>query len=160
VEPDRIFTRKGKIWTSGDVTAGIDLSLALVGEDLGEAIARRTGQELVVYHRRPGGQSQFSALIEMDRQDGRFAKLLDWMRSHLGEPLTVDRLADEAARARVISLGPSQLRRSSHPPRPSSGSVSRAARAQVESSNDPIEQIGEAVGFADPHDRSRFTLKS
>src|SRR5688572_3274944 len=82
------------------------------------------------------------------------------MRSHLGEPLTVDRLADEAARARVISLGPSQLRRSSHPPRPSSGSASRAARAQVESSNDSIEQIVEAVGFSDPHDRSRFTLKS
>jgi transcriptional regulator GlxA family with amidase domain len=67
----------------------------MIGEDLGETIARRTAQQLVVYHRRPGGQSQFSALIEIGRQDGRFAKLLDWMRSHLSEPLTVEQLADE-----------------------------------------------------------------
>ena len=56
VEPDRIFTHRGKIWTSAGVTAGIDLALALIGEDLGEDIARRTAQELVVYHRRPAGQ--------------------------------------------------------------------------------------------------------
>jgi transcriptional regulator GlxA family with amidase domain len=54
VEPDRIFVQSGKIWTSAGITAGIDLSLALIGRDLGEDVARRTAQELVVYHRRPG----------------------------------------------------------------------------------------------------------
>ncbi len=160
VEPDRIFTRKGKIWTSGGVTAGIDLSLALIGEDLGEKVARRTAQELVVYHRRPGGQSQFSALIEMDRQDGRFAKLLDWIRSHLAQPLTVDRLAEEAAmsprhfsRAFTAETGMTPAK-----------AVERlrveAARAQVESSSDPIEQIGDAVGFADQERMRRAFLRA
>jgi transcriptional regulator GlxA family with amidase domain len=160
VEPDRIFVRSGKIWTSAGITAGIDLALALIGEDLGEDIARRTAQELVVYHRRPGGQSQFSALIEMDRQDGRFAKLLDWMRSHLSEPLTVDRLADQAAmsprhfsRAFTVETGLTPAK-----------AVERlrveAARERVECSSDPIEHIGVAVGFADPERMRRAFVRA
>ena len=62
LEPDRIYIRDGSIWSSAGITAGIDLSLALIAEDLGEDIARRTAQQLVVYRQRPGGQSQFSAL--------------------------------------------------------------------------------------------------
>ena len=73
VEPDRIFTRDGAVWTSAGITAGIDLALALIAEDLGEAIAKRAAQQLVVYHRRPGGQSQFSALLEADRPGSRFS---------------------------------------------------------------------------------------
>lgn len=160
VEPDRIFTHQGKIWTSAGVTAGIDLALALIGEDLGEDIARRTAQELVVYHRRPGGQSQFSALIEVDRQDGRFARLLEWMRSHLSEPLTVERLADQAAmsarhfsRAFTTDTGMTPAK-----------AVERlrveAARAQVESSSDPIDHIGDAVGFADQERMRRAFLRA
>jgi transcriptional regulator GlxA family with amidase domain len=97
VEPDRIFIRDGKVWTSAGITAGIDLALALVAEDLGEAVAKRAAQQLVVYHRRPGGQSQFSALLEADRPGSRFSPLLAWARERLDEPLTVDRLADRAA---------------------------------------------------------------
>jgi transcriptional regulator GlxA family with amidase domain len=55
VEPDRIFVRDGAVWTSAGITAGIDLALALVAEDLGDAAAKRVAQQLVVYHRRPGG---------------------------------------------------------------------------------------------------------
>src|SRR5206468_19992 len=97
VEPDRIFVRDGNVWTSAGVTAGIDLALALVADDLGEAVAKRAAQQLVVYHRRPGGQSQFSALIEADAPDNRFAALLGWARERLGERLSVERLADKAA---------------------------------------------------------------
>ncbi len=96
LEPDRIFIKDGAIWTSAGITAGIDLSLALIEEDLGEAIARRTAQQLVVYFRRPGGQSQFSALLEMERANGRFGALLDFARSNLGKPLTVAALAERA----------------------------------------------------------------
>jgi transcriptional regulator GlxA family with amidase domain len=96
LEPDRIFVRDGSIWTSAGITAGIDLSLALIEEDLGETIARRTAQQLVVYYRRPGGQSQFSALLEMQRANGRFAQLLEHVRSNLGERLSVLALADRA----------------------------------------------------------------
>jgi putative intracellular protease/amidase len=74
VEPDRIFVRDGNIWTSAGITAGIDLALALIAEDLGEALAKRTAQWLVVYHRRPGGQSQFSALLRLDSPGGRFGR--------------------------------------------------------------------------------------
>jgi transcriptional regulator GlxA family with amidase domain len=96
LEPDRIFVKDGPIWTSAGISAGIDLSLALIEEDLGETIARRTAQQLVVYYRRPGGQSQFSALLEMERANGRFAPLLDHVRGNLGKRLSVTALAARA----------------------------------------------------------------
>jgi transcriptional regulator GlxA family with amidase domain len=96
LEPDRIYTRSGKLWTSAGITAGIDLALAMIEDDLGEEVARRAAQELVVYHRRPGGQSQFSALLELERPGGRFAPLLDHVRSHLRAPLDVDALSRHA----------------------------------------------------------------
>src|SRR4029079_16195755 len=93
-EPDRIWVRDGQFWTSAGVTAGIDLALALIADDHGEDMAMKTAQKLVVYRRRPGGQSQFSALLKMKRRDGRFSALLGWMREHLDQPLTVEQLAD------------------------------------------------------------------
>ena len=95
LEPDRIWIQDGAMWSSAGITAGIDLSLALIGADEGEAIARRTAQQLVVYHHRPGGQSQFSALIDL--RPGRFDALLSWARQNLAEPLSVEQLADRAA---------------------------------------------------------------
>ena len=80
LEADRIWTRDGDIWTSAGITAGIDLALAMIADDLGESVARRTAQQLVVYHRRPGGQSQFSALLEMDGGGGAFGPVLAWAR--------------------------------------------------------------------------------
>jgi transcriptional regulator GlxA family with amidase domain len=65
----------------------------LIGEDLGEQVARQVAQELVVYYRRPGGQSQFSALLQMERVDGRFAGLLDYIRVNLAKRLSVADLA-------------------------------------------------------------------
>lgn len=93
LDSDRIFIKHGNIWSSAGVTAGIDLALALITEDLGERIARQAAQQLVVYFRRPGGQSQFSALLQMEHADGRFAELLDYIRTHLAERLSVDDLA-------------------------------------------------------------------
>lgn len=97
VEPDRIYIRDGAIWSSAGITAGIDLALALIAEDLGEKIARLTARQLVVYYRRPGGQSQFSQLIEMTPGDSRFEGLLQYIRTHLREPLTVEKLAAQCA---------------------------------------------------------------
>jgi transcriptional regulator GlxA family with amidase domain len=96
LDPDRIFVKSGRIWTSAGITAGIDLSLALIEEDLGESVARQTAQQLVVYYRRPGGQSQFSALLGMERANGRFAGLLDHVRSNLRERHHVATLAEFA----------------------------------------------------------------
>ena len=96
LDADRIFVKAGKFWSSAGITAGIDLSLALIAEDLGEAVARKVAQQLVVYYRRPGGQSQFSTLLELERADGRFAPLLDYVRTNLRERLSVEELAARA----------------------------------------------------------------
>jgi transcriptional regulator GlxA family with amidase domain len=93
LDADRIFVKDGNIWSSAGITSGIDLALAMIREDLGEAVARLTAQQLVVYYQRPGGQSQFSALLQMQRADGHFGALLDYVRANLKMRLSVDDLA-------------------------------------------------------------------
>lgn len=93
VDSDCIFIEDGEIWTSAGVTAGIDLGLALVERDHGFTVAQQVAQGMVVYHRRPGGQHQYSAALELQGPDGRFGPLLDWARERLHERLDVDRLA-------------------------------------------------------------------
>jgi transcriptional regulator GlxA family with amidase domain len=160
VEPDRIFVRDGDIWTSAGITAGIDLALALIADDLGEAVAKRTAQDLVVYHRRPGGQSQFSALIELDRPGGRFGPLLAWARERLHEPLPVERLADRAAmsprnfaRAFVAETGITPAK-----------AIERlrleAAREGVEGGPEPLDRVAEATGFGDPERMRRAFIRA
>jgi transcriptional regulator GlxA family with amidase domain len=158
-EPDRIYIRDGKFWTSAGITAGIDMALALIAEDLGEPVARRVAQELVVYRRRPGGQSQFSALLEMERPDGRFSALLGWMREHLDEPLTVEQLADQ------VSMSPRNFARAfaTETGMTPAKAVERlrleAARELVEGASDPIDQIAERTGFADPERMRRAFIR-
>ncbi|CAB3745940.1 GlxA family transcriptional regulator [Paraburkholderia solisilvae] len=93
VETDPIFVRDGDIWTSAGVTAGIDLALALVEEDLGRSIALDVARELVVFVKRPGGQSQFSTMLSMQKADDRFGELHTWMAAHLASDLSVPLLA-------------------------------------------------------------------
>lgn len=97
VEPDAIFVESGRLFTSAGVTAGIDLALELVERDLGKTVALGVAQELVVYRKRPGGQSQFSRFIEAERRGDRFGALQLFILDHLGEPLPLERLAAEAA---------------------------------------------------------------
>lgn len=160
LEPDRIFVRQGDIWTSAGITAGIDLALALIEEDLGGEVARRTAQQLVVHQRRPGGQSQFSALLDMGGVNGRFSDLMDWMRERLDEPLGVERLADRAAmsprhfaRAFAAETGVTPAK-----------AVERlrleAARVRVEAGHDPIDRVAEAAGFGDPERMRRAFLRA
>lgn len=93
VEADPIFIRDGAIWTSAGVTAGIDLALALVEEDLGRAAALDVARELVVFMKRPGGQAQFSALLSMQQAGDPFAELHTWMAEHLSADLSIPALA-------------------------------------------------------------------
>jgi transcriptional regulator GlxA family with amidase domain len=97
VEPDPIFVRDGPIWSSAGVTAGIDLSLALVEEDLGRSVALRVARHLVVFLKRPGGQAQFSAALSLQSADDHFADLHGWLAEHLAENLPLSRLATQAA---------------------------------------------------------------
>lgn len=96
VEPDPIFVRDGPVWTSAGVTAGIDLALALVEEDLGRTIALAVARHLVVFLKRPGGQAQFSAVLTLQAAEDRFGDLHAWIGEHLGEELSLGRLAQRA----------------------------------------------------------------
>ena len=160
VEPDRIFVRDGKVWTSAGITAGIDLALALVTEDYGEAIAQQTARQLVLYHRRSGGQSQFSSLLELKAPSGRFGKLLTWAREHLDAPLTVEDLAEQAgmssrhfARAFIAETGTTP-----------SKAVERlrieVARQRVQSSSEAIERVAQLTGFRDPERMRRAFIRA
>src|SRR6202040_2739737 len=96
VEADRIFIVDGPVSTSAGMTAGIDLALAMVEQDLGADVARAVARYLVVYHRRAGGQSQFSALLELEPKSDRIQSALVYARGHLRTELSVERLAEVA----------------------------------------------------------------
>jgi len=160
LQPDRIFTRDGEVWTSAGITAGIDLALALIEDDLGAKVARRTAQQLVVHHRRPGGQSQFSALLDSGGAHGRFAELMDWIRERLAEPLSVERLADEAAMSPRHFARAFRAETGLTPAKAVERLRLEAARLRVETSGEPIDRVAEAVGFGDPERMRRAFLRA
>ena len=160
VEPDRIFIREGSIWTSAGITAGIDLALALVADDLGEAAAKRAAQHLVVYHRRPGGQSQFSALLETDRPGSRFSPLLTWARERLDERLPVERLADRAAMSPRHFARAFAAETGMTPAKAIERLRLEAARERVESGAEPIELVAAGTGFGDPERMRRAFIRA
>jgi len=96
LDPDPIFIRDGNVWTSAGVTAGIDLALALVEADLGRDTALAVARQLVVFLKRPGGQSQFSTTLALQGRDERFDSLHAWMVENLGSDLSLERLAARA----------------------------------------------------------------
>jgi transcriptional regulator GlxA family with amidase domain len=160
LQPDRIFVRDGNIWSSAGITAGIDLALAMVAEDFGDEIAQKTARELVLYHRRSGGQSQFSSLLELKAPSGRFGALLTWARENLEAPLTVDDLAEQAgmssrhfARAFIAETGTTP-----------SKAIERlrieVARQRVQSSTEAIERVARLTGFRDPERMRRAFIRA
>jgi transcriptional regulator GlxA family with amidase domain len=160
LEPDRIFVRDGSIWSSAGITAGIDLALALVAEDYGDEIVQKTARQLVLYHRRSGGQSQFSQLLELKAPTGRFGALLTWAREHLEAPLTVEELAEQAGmssrhftRAFIAETGTTP-----------SKAIERlrieVARQRVQSSSEAIERVAQITGFRDPERMRRAFIRA
>ena len=160
VEPDRIFVRDGSVWTSAGITAGIDLALALIGEDLGEAVAAKVARELVVHHRRPGGQSQFSALSDLAQGSDRVGRAIAFARAHLCEPLPVERLAEAA------NLSPRQFARAfaaqtgTTPARAVERLRVEVARAAIEAGKAPVDSIAAASGFGDPERMRRAFIRA
>lgn len=159
VDAESIFVEDRGIWTSAGVSAGIDLALGMVGRDHGDDLAKKVARKLVVYHRRPGSQSQHSELLEMVAPDNRFAPLLAWARGRLAEPLSVQRLADEAAlsvrqftRAFTTATGMAPAK-----------AVERlrveAARAEIEAGGASLETIALRMGFGGGERMRRAFLK-
>jgi transcriptional regulator GlxA family with amidase domain len=154
VEEDRIFIVDGPVWTSAGMTAGIDLTLAMVEKDLGAEVARGVAKKLVVYHRRAGGQSQFSALLELEPKSDRIQNALAYARNNLDKALTVGELAQAA------NLSPRQFSRAfraetgQSPAKAIENLRLEAARLSMEQSRHPIDVIARQTGFAD-RDRMR-----
>lgn len=97
VEAEPIFVRDGAVWSSAGVTAGIDLALALVEEDLGREVALAVARYLVMFLKRPGGQAQFSTALSLQIADHEFGALHAWINEHLDRDLSLPILADQAA---------------------------------------------------------------
>ncbi|MCS4248877.1 MULTISPECIES: GlxA family transcriptional regulator [unclassified Pseudomonas] len=160
LEEDRIFTVDGPLWTSAGLTACLDLALALVEHDLGVEVARAVARKLVIYHRRAGGQSQFSALLEIDPKSDRVQSALVYARQHLQEDLSVDRLAE------VAHLSPRQFSRLFHaetgqtPAKAIERLRIEAARLMLESGDHPIDIIARDTGFGDPERMRRAFLRA
>jgi transcriptional regulator GlxA family with amidase domain len=154
VEEDRIFIIDGPVWTSAGMTAGIDLALAMIEQDLGADVARAVARKLVVYHRRAGGQSQFSALLELEPKSDRIQSALTYAKGNLDKPLRVEQLAEAA------HLSPRQFSRAfraetgQSPAKAIENLRVEAARLMMEQSRHPIDIIARQTGFAD-RDRMR-----
>ncbi|WNG33565.1 helix-turn-helix domain-containing protein [Archangium violaceum] len=159
VDAERIFIQDGPIWTAAGVTSGIDLSLALLEEDLGLEVSRTAARDLVVYHRRPGGQSQFSTLLDLEPPSDRIRLALTFAREHLHEPLNVERLAQVACLS-VRQFGRAFLEETGQTPAKAVEQLrAEAARVRVETSAEPIEDVARAVGFSDPERMRRAFLR-
>jgi transcriptional regulator GlxA family with amidase domain len=149
VEADRIYVIDGSIWTSAGMTAGIDLALAMVEKDHGAELARAVAQKLVMYHRRAGGQSQHSALLELEAKSDRIQTVLGYAREHLTETLSVEQLAD------VARLSPRQFSRAfraetgQSPAKAIENLRLEAARQMLERGRLTLDQIAEESGFSD-----------
>jgi transcriptional regulator GlxA family with amidase domain len=161
VQTDPIFVRDGQVYTSAGVTAGIDLALALIEEDHGRRVALGVARELVMFLRRPGGQSQFSVQLAAQGADREpIRDLQGWIADHLSEDLSVARLARRSAMsarnfARVF------LRETGLTP---ATFVTRtrveAARRRLEESTDGIDVIAEHCGFGTRESMRRAFIRS
>lgn len=159
VEEDRIYIRDGSVWTSAGMTAGVDLALALLEADQGEEIARAVARKLVLYHRRAGGQSQFSALLDLEPKSDRIQQALAYARSHLKSPLSVEELAA------VANLSPRQFSRAFRSETGQSPAKAvehlrlEAARVMMEQGRHPVDVVARETGFADRERMRRAFLR-
>ena len=149
VDADRIYVKDRNVWTSAGITAGIDMALALIEADFGLHMAKTVARDLLVYHRRPGGQSQFSTILDLEPSSNRVRDALIYAREHLRENLSVDRLA-EAACVSSRQFSRIFLKETGETPARAVERIrAEVARPRVEDSQDPIETIAGEVGFGD-----------
>lgn len=160
MDEDRIFVHDGPIWTSAGMTAGLDLGLALIENDLGPELAKAVARKLVIYYRRGGGQSQFSALLDLSPKSDRIQAALSYARDNLHKPLTVPDLAEAA------HLSPRQFSRAFHaetgqsPAKAIENLRVESARNLMEQSRHPIDVVARQTGFSDRDHMRRAFLRA
>ena len=148
VEGGPLYIQDGAMWTSGGVSSGFDLTLALVEADFGFSVARDIAQDMVMYLRRPGGQMQFSRFhLQAPSGSGPISALQSWISSHLTEDLSVEKLAER------VAMSPRNFTRvftreaGAPPARYVAEARLAAARARLEQSHEPLERIAQDTGF-------------
>jgi transcriptional regulator GlxA family with amidase domain len=160
LDADRIFVIDGPVWTSAGMSAGIDLALGMVERDLGAESARTIARKLVVYHRRAGGQSQHSVLLELDAKTDRIQNALSYAKTHLNAGLSVEELAEAA------HLSPRQFSRAFRAETGQSPAKAveqlrvEAARLMLEQSSLPVGVVAVETGFADRERMRRAFLRA
>ena len=159
VEEDRIYIIDGNVWTSAGMTAGIDLALAMVEGDHDRETARAVARKLVVYHRRAGGQSQFSAMLELEPKSDRIQNALHYAKENLRSTLSVEELAE------VARLSPRQFSRAfrtetrQSPAKAVENLRVEAARLMMEDGRHSMDTIAQETGFADRERMRRAFLR-
>jgi transcriptional regulator GlxA family with amidase domain len=161
VETDPIFLNDKNVWTSAGVTAGLDMALAMISEDLGRSVALRLARSLVTYFVRPGGQSQFSEALSLQIADGRgrFDGLHQWMRNNLDQDLRVASLANQALMsdrnfARLYSSETNQT-----PAKAVEALRVEAARSILEKGHLSMKVIAKKCGFGDEEGMRRSFVR-
>lgn len=160
VDADRIFINDGAIWTSAGMSTGIDLALGLIEADHGAELAAAVAKKLVVYHRRAGGQSQHSALLQLGAKSDRIQRVLEYARNHLGSGLSVQELAG------VAHLSPRQFSRAfttetgQSPAKAIEHLRLEAARLMIEQSRHTVEEVAMQTGFIDTERMRRAFLRA
>ena len=147
VEANPIFIQQGSVWTSAGVTAGIDLCLALVEEDLGRAVALEAARHLVVFLKRPGGQAQYSVALSLQKGDGRFADLHAWVAENLTLDLNIPTLAAQAGMSERSFVRHYRAETGQTPARAVELIRVETARRQLADSTASIKRIAVQCGF-------------
>jgi len=160
-EADPIYIKDGHIWSSAGVTAGIDLAIAMVQEDYGREIALQTARDNVVFMKRPGGQNQFSAMLEAQTKDdgGRFDELHHWLSNNLNKSLSVIEMAE------VMKMSPRNFSRSYSkimgvtPAKSVEHYRVEKARHLLETGNRSLSQISTECGFGNEETLRRVFVR-
>jgi transcriptional regulator GlxA family with amidase domain len=160
VEPDAMFVRDDPVWSSAGVSAGIDLALALIQDDCGREIGMSVSRQLVVYMKRPGGQTQFSELLHAQAKGAeQFAELHDWLTNHLhDETLSVEALARRACMSARNFARVYKTKTGRTPAKAIELFRLETARKLLEDTDERIETIARRTGFGD-EDRMRNTFQ-
>ena len=159
VESDPIFVCDGAVWTSAGVTAGIDLALALVEEDLGRTVALAVARYLVVFLKRPGGQAQFSTALSLQAAEDKFGALHDWINNHLGGELSLSVLAEQAGMSERSFSRHYAEATGQTPARAIERLRVEAAQRLLSESRTPVKRIAQRCGFGSEETMRRSFLR-
>jgi transcriptional regulator GlxA family with amidase domain len=160
VDPAPIFIRDGALWTSAGVTAGIDLALALVEDDLGRALALNVARELVVFLKRPGGQAQFSATLSLQKAGDRFGELHAWIAENMASDLSIAMLAGRAGMSERSFVRHYRAQTGVTPARAIDGLRLEAARRLLGDTAFPVKRIAARCGFGSEETMRRSFLRA